>query len=159
VIAPDALVSQAFAVSCLPSEPVARRKATKIPSQGLGLGSCGFRTPLGTGDVPTSTAGLDMDRHERSWTLVRMDCMPMSGRSVGQLLDLYPKIVRFGLKMTEFEPRTRILPASIELYSRHAHNTLEQLLQCTIVLSTCVPFGSAKIWQTAIQCVLVTRDS
>jgi len=79
--------------------------------------------------------------------------MPMSGRSVGQLLDLDPKIVRFGLKMTEFEPRTRILPTSIELsgdYSRHAHNTLEQFLKCTIVLSTCVPFGSAKIGQTAI---------
>ena len=79
--------------------------------------------------------------------------MPMSGRSVGQLSDLYPKILRFGLNVTEFEPRTRILPASIELsgdYSRHAHNTLEQFLKCTIVLSTCVPFGSAKIGQTAI---------
>jgi len=79
--------------------------------------------------------------------------MPMSGRSVGQLLDLYPKIVRFGFKMTEFEARTRTLPASIEFsgnYSRHAHNTLEQFLKCTIALSTCVPFGSAKIGQTAI---------
>jgi len=63
--------------------------------------------------------------------VVRMNCMPVSRRSVGLLLDLYQKIVRFGLKMTEFEPRLRILPASIELsgdYSRHAHNTLEQLL-------------------------------
>ena len=77
----------------------------------------------------------------------------MSGRSVGQLLDLYQNIVRFGLKMTELEPRMRILPSSIELsgaYSRHAYNTLEQFLKCTIVLSTCVPFGSAKIGQTAI---------
>jgi len=85
--------------------------------------------------------------------VVRMDCMPMSRRSVGLLLDLYQKIVRFGLKMTEFEPRMRILPASIERsgnYSRHAHNTLEQLLKCTIVLSTCVPFGAAKNGQTAI---------
>ena len=146
-------MSQAFAVSCLPSEPVTRRKASKSPSQRLGLGSCGVRKPLGTGHVPRNTAGLDKDRHGRSWTLERMDCMPMSGRSVGQLLDLYPNIVRFGLKMTELEPRMRILPASIELsgdYSRHAHNTLEQFLKCTIVLSTCVVFGSAKIGQTAI---------
>ena len=82
-----------------------------------------------------------------------MDCMPMSGRSVGQLLDLYPNIVRFGLKMTELEPRMSFLPSSIELsgaYSRHAYNTLEKILKCTIVLSICVPFGSAKIGQTAI---------
>jgi len=79
--------------------------------------------------------------------------MPMKGRSVRQLLDLYPNIVQFGLKMTELEPTMRILPATIQLsgdYSRHAHNTLEQLFDCTIVLSTCAPFESAKNGQTAI---------
>jgi len=154
----DVIASIREALKTAPKYSSDTRAARRRCNREAGLGSCGFRTPLGTGDVPRSTAVLGKDRHERSWTLVRMDCMPMSGRSIGQLLDLDPKIVPFGLKMTEFEPRTRILPASIELsgdYSRHAHNTLEQFLKCTIVLSTCVPFGSAKIGQTAIQRMVV----